>query len=295
MKVLLTGASGFLGQYVLDELRRQEIETVIVGRHRPRNSQWASFIEVDLLSGEASFAFIDEARASHLLHLAWYAEHGKYWSSPLNLDWVDATAKIVQRFCDAGGRNVVVAGTCAEYEWSQPVCREDVTPLNPSTLYGTAKDSARRQTAAICAAHDVRCDWGRIFLPFGQGENCERLIPSLVDVFAGKRDAFGVNAAAYRDFLHVSDVAAGFMTLLRSGEGRVYNVSSGVPTLLSDVVKMIAELMVADPTPVLSLATSRPGEPTHLVGDNNRIKSLGWHPKLTLREGLMRTLNELPI
>jgi len=295
MRVLLTGASGFLGRYVLEELRRNEIETVIVGRHRPQNSQWATFVEVDLISPDVSFDFVREIDASHLVHLAWYAEHGKYWSSPLNLDWVDATAKLVQRFCETGGRHVVVAGTCAEYEWSQPVCREDETALNPSTLYGTTKDAARRLTHAVCAAHDVRCDWGRIFLPYGRGENRERLIPSLIDVFSGKRAAFGVNAAAYRDFLHVSDVAAGFMTLLRSGEGRTYNVASGSPVLLSDVVKMIAELMEADPTPVLSLATSRPGEPTHLVGDNSRIKSLGWHPKLTLRDGLKRTLNELPI
>lgn len=295
MKVLLTGASGFLGQHVLEELRRNEIETVIVGRHRPRDSQWAEYVGADLLADDRRFDFFDECQASHFLHLAWYAEHGKYWSSPFNLDWVDATSKLVQQFCEAGGQHVVVAGTCAEYEWSQPLCVEDETPLNPSTLYGTAKDAARRLAVAICAAHDVRCDWGRIFLPYGQGENRERLIPSLIDVFAGKRAAFGVNADACRDFLHVSDVAAGFMTLLRSGEGRAYNISSGNPVVLSDVVKMVAELMGADPTPVLSLATSRPGEPTHLVGDNSRIQSLGWHPKLTMRDGLLRTFNERPI
>lgn len=294
MKVLLTGASGFLGQYVLEELRRNEIETVIVGRHRPHDSQWASFIETDLLSAEACFDFIKVAGASHMMHLAWYAEHGKYWSSPLNLDWVHATEKIVKCFCEAGGQHVIVAGTCAEYEWSQPVCHEEETPLNPSSLYGSSKNEARRLTQAICAAHGVRCDWARVFLPYGRGENGERLIPSLMAVFAGKRPAFGVNADAYRDFLHASDVAAGFLTLLHAGEGRVYNVSSGIPVLLSDVVKMIAELMSADPAPVLSLATSRPGEPIYLVGDNSRIKSLGWHPKLSLREGLIRTLNELP-
>lgn len=292
MRVLLTGASGFLGGYVLDSLRRQSIETVMLERRRAPDSAFADFIEADLLATPDFAALVKESEATHLLHLAWYAEHGKYWTSPLNLRWVEATTRLVEAFCETGGQQVVVAGSCAEYDWAHGYCREDSTPLNPATLYGTAKDAARRLVMAVCAQHQVPCAWGRVFLPFGAGEASQRLIPSLIDVFRGKRPPFGVNATADRDFLHASDVAEGFIALLRSGESGAYNISSGQPIQLASVVRELARLLDADPQTVLGLTTERPGEPPLLVGENGKLKTLGWQPALSLAQGLERTVRE---
>lgn len=292
MRVLLTGASGFLGRYALDSLRRQGAEVVMLGRCRTPDSAFAEFIETDLLAAPDFAALVKESRATHLLHLAWYAEHGKYWTSPLNLRWVEATTRLIEAFCEAGGRQVAVAGSCAEYDWSHGYCREASTPSNPATLYGTAKDAARRLAMAVCAQHQVQCAWGRVFLPFGTGESSQRLIPSLIEVFRGQRPPFGVNAPAYRDFLHASDVAEGFVALLRNGESGVYNISSGQPVQLADVVRELAQLLGADPQAVLNLTTVRPGEPPLLAGENLRLKALGWQPALSLAQGLECTVRE---
>lgn len=290
MKVLLTGASGFIGRYILSALQRSGIEVVAMGRSRPQSV--VPFIRADLLSLGDMTALMQQAQATHLLHLAWYAEHGKFWTSPLNLRWVEATTRLVEAFCAAGGQLVVIAGTCAEYDWTHGYCREDSTPLNPATLYGTAKDATRRLVMAVCAQHQVFCAWGRIFLPYGQGESASRLIPSLIDVFRGKREPFGVNATAYRDFLHVSDVAEGFVRLLTTGASGAYNICSGEPVCLAEVVTTLATLLGADPEPILALTTERPGEPPLLVGENLKLKALGWRPALTLAQGLERTVRE---
>lgn len=292
MRVLLTGASGFLGRYALDSLRRHGIETVMLGRRRAPDSAFADFIEADLLATPDFPSLIQGSGVTHLLHLAWYAEHGKYWTSPLNLRWVEATTRLAEAFCEAGGRQVVVAGTCAEYDWLHGYCREDSTPLNPATLYGTAKDAARRLAMAVCALHQVPCAWGRVFLPFGTGEASQRLIPSLIEVFRGKRPPFGVNAVAYRDFLHASDVAEGFIALLQRGESGAYNISSGQPVHLGDVVRELARLLDADPQVVLDLTTARPGEPPLLAGENLKLKALGWQQALPLAQGLEQTVRE---
>lgn len=293
MKVLLTGASGFLGQYVLNRLQQQGIETVVLGRKQPFGSTLAGFIEADLLSAPDFPALIQKTSATHLLHLAWYTEHGKYWTSPLNLRWVNASTQLIEVFCQAGGQRVVMAGTCAEYDWSHGYCREESTPLNPATLYGTAKDAARRLIMAICTQHKVPCAWGRVFLPFGAGESSQRLIPSLIEVFRGQRPPFGINTAAYRDFLHASDVAEGFITLLQSAEHGAYNISSGQPVPLENTVHYLAKLFNADPQQVLNLSTERPGEPELLVGDNHRLRALGWHPALSLAQGLEKVVKEI--
>lgn len=289
MRVLLTGASGFIGRYALRALQAQGIEVVAIGRNRPDAS--VQFIEADLLAIADLMPLVQQAQATHLLHLAWYAEHGKYWTSPLNLRWIDASTRLVEAFCGAGGQKVVLAGTCAEYDWAHGYCREDSTPLDGATLYGIAKDAARRLAMAVCAQHQVPCAWGRIFLPFGRGEFANRLIPSLIDVFQGKRPPFGVNALAYRDFLHASDVAAAFVRLLTDGTTGTYNVSSGEPIRLAEVVTILANLCSASPDSVLSLTNKRFGEPPLLVGENSKIRALGWCPGLSLAQGLERVLN----
>ncbi|MBK8119743.1 MAG: NAD-dependent epimerase/dehydratase [Sulfuritalea sp.] len=277
MRVLLTGASGFLGRYVLSQLTRQGIDVVVVGRSRPA-VHGGDFIEADLLQKEDCSAAVQRARATHLIHLAWYAEHGNYWESPLNLRWLEGSIQLVEAFCSAGGRKVVAAGTCAEYDWSCGYCREDASPLAPASMYGTAKDATRRLAAVVCGAHQIAFAWGRIFLPYGQGEDSRRLIPSLIEVFQGRRLPFGVNAIAYRDFLHAEDVARGFLSLLLSDAAGNYNISSGQPTQIAEVVRLIASAFGGDASDVLDLSTERPSEPEMLIGDCQKLKALGWQP-----------------
>jgi len=284
MKVLLTGASGFLGQYMLNRLQKNGISTVVVGRSLPKNVSPIDFIQADLLGNPDFRNLISKSGATHLLHFAWYAEYGKYWTSSFNLRWTEATVRFVEAFCLSGGQKVVVAGTCAEYDWSYGYCRENITPLNPITLYGLAKDATRRLTMAVCAEQKTPCAWGRIFLPYGQGEDSRRLIPSLIEVFQGKRPPFGVNATAYRDFLHADDLAHGFLKLLLSDAEGSYNICSGQPVQIAEVARHIANSLETDPQTVLELSKERPGEPSFLVGDNQKLKLLGWHAEHSLAD-----------
>ena len=286
MKVLLTGAGGFIGRHVLDALDKQGIETIAVGRRKPDGWPDSAFEVADLLEIDDLDALTAKVGATHLLHLAWYAEHGKYWNSPLNLRWCDTTTRLVEAFCKAGGRHVVMAGTCAEYDWSFGYCREAETPIDPATLYGSAKDATRRLAMAVCREHGVPCAWGRIFLTYGAGEAPQRLVPALADIFRGEREPFAIDQDCFRDFLHVADVAAAFTTLLTERASGVYNISSGEPVRLADVVRWIAGSLDGDADRVLRLASGRSGQPPVLVGENLKLKELGWRPAITIQQGL---------
>ncbi|MEI6415051.1 MAG: NAD(P)-dependent oxidoreductase [Pseudomonadota bacterium] len=291
MKVLLTGASGFIGQQVLASLRRSGIDVVTVGRTCPHDLVSASFIQADLLDESSLVPLFDRIFPTHLIHLAWVTEYGAYRTSPMNLQWTHASSQLVQAFCKAGGRHVVVAGTCFEYDGSHGYCRELTTPLEPATLYGIAKDATRRLVAAVCAQHKVSCAWGRVFLLHGKGEDSRRFVPSLLDAFSGARSPFAVNLPAWRDFLHVSDVAEGLVTLLRSGANGVYNVSSGEPVQLRQLVRTLAGLIDVDPAPILDIESPRGrDEPALFVGESLRLRALGWQPRHSLAEGLALTV-----
>lgn len=277
IKVLLTGANGFLGRHVLKRLLDAGIDTVAVGRSLPLNCQPTNFICADLLNLNDFKNVVAQAEATHLLHLAWYAEHGLYWASPLNLRWVDASVRLVEAFCQSeSSRHVIMAGTCAEYDWSYGYCSEDLTPLKPKTLYGISKDVTRSLTLAICEQFEVTHTWGRIFLPYGEGEDDRRLIPSLKAVFQGFKEPFGVNVSVYRDFLSVEDSATAFIKLLEVGAAGSFNICSGSPVMLGDVVKHFAKVYDADPAIVFELSSERHGEPHLLVGNNQKLKNLGW-------------------
>lgn len=292
MKVMVTGAAGFLGAYVLRALERQGIAALAVGRTRPCDCAGADFIAADLLAEQDLAPLCAQARASHLVHLAWFTRHGEYVSSPLNFRWVDASTRLVEAFCKIGGQHVLVAGSCAEYQSSDGRCDEDTTPLHPATVYGVAKDATRRLLMALCAQHRVPCAWARIFFPYGAGEASPRLLPRLIAALQGKAPGFGVSGAAQRDFLHAGDVAQGILCLSRSRTAGSYNLSSGRPVEIAGLVRELAQLLGKDPQAVLDLAPERPADTPVLVGNNAKLRALGWRQELTLGQGLEQMLRD---
>lgn len=284
MKVMLTGASGFVGRYVAKELERQGIEYVSLQRGMISGVR---AIQIDLLGTHELDAMFQKFKPTHLVHLAWYAEHGKYWDSELNLQWVLATRRLVEAFCSSGGQHVVITGTCAEYDWTHGYCVEDVTPLKPKSLYGICKDTTRRVIELVVEKYCVPLSWARVFFPYGPGEASQRLIPSLFRAFKKDILPFGVNASSYRDLLHVEDAARAVLACAQSNFVGAVNICSGRPVQISEVVDAIARINNSDPEIILKLAPQNQEINNFLVGKNKKLQSLGWKQEIMLGQGLI--------
>ena len=284
MKVMLTGATGFVGRYVARELERQGIQYVSLQRGMASDDR---AIQIDLLGTYELDALFQKIKPTHLIHVAWYAEHGKYWDSELNLQWALATKRLVEAFCSSGGQHVVITGTCAEYDWAHGYCVEDVTPLKPKSLYGICKDTTRRIIELVIEKHEVSMSWARVFFPYGPGEASQRLIPSLFKAFKGEVSAFGVNASSYRDLLHVEDAARAVLACAQSKFVGAVNICSGIPVQISKVVDVVAKINNYNPEIILKLAPKTPEINHFLVGENKKLQSLGWKQEIMLDQGLM--------
>lgn len=292
-RILVTGATGFIGRRALEPLGAAGFEVHAVARRPPPDPAAAvRWHAADLLHAEQRRAVVERARPSHLLHVAWYAEPGAFWTAPENASWVVATVGLMEDFVAAGGTRAVFAGTCAEYEWggAPGPLREDA-PLEAGTFYGACKDATRRVVSGLGEHREIAVAWGRVFHVYGPGEDERRLVAGVARALAlGERAATSAGDQV-RDFLHVDDLAAAFAALVASDVTGAVNVASGEGVTVRRVVELIAaaagrpELLDAGALP------ARPGEPAELVADVTRLREeVGFEPSISLADGLAETV-----
>ena len=175
---LVTGASGFIGAMVVEHLLSAGHNVHAVSTQAQAPVDGVTWHRADLLEPGTAETLVASLRPKRLVHLAWYAEPGHFWDSAENIRWVGATLWLLRAFADAGGRRAVLAGTCAEYDWSVGgVCSEGKTPLLPTTLYGVSKDATRRVAAAFADIAGFEFAGPRWHPRAPPGEPSQRLLP----------------------------------------------------------------------------------------------------------------------
>jgi len=289
-RVLVTGASGFLGRPLVSALRGAGCDVVTVGR-APAATSSVTHLVADLLKPDEMATAVRRASATHLAHLAWHVAHHDFWTSPLNDAWADASVALARQFLAHGGHHIISAGSCAEYAPAGAAMLEEQADLGPTTRYGRAKVDAHRRIHAACAETGGLCSWGRIFVPYGPGDHPERLVPSLIEVCRGRRAPFTLSPGDVRDFIHADDVAAALVCLLQHGVPGAVNVSTGIPATIASVATCVARACGVSPELLLPNAGNHHAiahtNTAHwLVGVPSTLNSLGWAPAVTLDEGI---------
>ena len=314
-RVLVSGAGGFIGRWSVPALLRlgYEVHAVLsgnAGRDVPAQLEGAKIHFADLLDPSHVDALTSEVKPSHLLHFAWIATPGVYWNSAENFRWLAASDQLLRCFRAHGGSRVMMAGSCAEYDWSRvEVCDELSSPLAktktapPSGAAAAGDSGAAASPYAACKiALQKRLDdfgrqehlspaWGRIFFQFGPHEHPDRLVPSVICNLLLNREAPCSHGRQIRSFLHVADVGEAFAAVLDSELEGPVNIGSDERVALADLVDRIGRQIGR---PELLRVGARPAslrEPALLVPEIHRLRDEArWRPRFTLNEALSDTI-----
>jgi nucleoside-diphosphate-sugar epimerase len=290
-RVLVTGAAGFIGRHCLPILASMDFEVHAVDLVQLKEPDMAYWHPVDLLDAKQTRELIKKIRPTHLLHFAWYAKPGEYWNSIENLRWLEGSLHLIRAFQESGGERLVVAGTCAEYDWNCGFCSEYITPLTPSKLYGTCKHSLHLILNSFSQIAGLSSAWGRIFFLYGPHENANRLVSSIILNLLNKKVAPCTHGNQIRDFLYVKDVASAFVSLLMSDVRGPVNIASGRPVTIREVALTIADCFNERERVQFGVLPSPENEPLLIVGDRRRLSNeVGWHPNYDLATSIEETV-----
>lgn len=293
-RILVTGASGFIGGHCLDRLRDSGHEVHAVStKPRASNEPWLEWHQADLLSSADTATLMAAVEPTHLLHLAWFVEHGKYTDATENLHWVRASIELVERFVEHRGRRLIGCGSCAEYDWNAGFCSETTTPLRPLSYYGESKRSFGSLLLGYAEGSGISAAWARVFFLYGPGGSLQALIPAVALALLRAERAPCTIGRQMRDYLYVADVADALITLLMSDLTGPINIGSGRPRRLCEIVRRIADALDgADLVDRGAIDGSR--EPPMVVADIRRLeRELGWSPSWDLDAGLAKTIEWL--
>jgi nucleoside-diphosphate-sugar epimerase len=277
--VMVTGASGFIGSHVVEQLLLAGFEVLAVvrsihssERHRAR----VKFIECDLHDHRQLERIIAAHQPTACIHSAWTIGPD-YQNDSANDQWIETSLELHRTLRRHHCQWLGAFGTCIESESEEPVlCR-----------YARAKASLRRR---LFAASDdaIKLCWWRVFQPFGPGEPGHRLLPSLIEALVRGR-TFCVEAPdEVRDFIHVEDIARAAVLSLTAGAEGVFDLGSGTGMRVLDVALAVADLvggrhLVRTKAPATRTCPSAQA----LVADTEPFRAAsGWSPQRTLESGL---------
>lgn len=244
MRVLLTGATGFVGRALARELagRQTDLTCVIRSGSAHRLPVPARTVETpDLFAQDADWWADTCAGADLVLHAAWYAEPGKYLTSPRNLDCLAGTLALAQGAARAEVRRLVGIGTCFEYDLSLGHLPVN-TPLDPQTPYAAAKTATFLTLSRWLPQEGVSFLWARLFFLYGEGEDPRRLVPYLHRQLQAGQQAELTEGTQIRDYMEVREAARMIADDALGGVEGATNIASGKGRTVRALAEEIADI-----------------------------------------------------
>lgn len=307
-KVLVTGAGGFIGSHLVSVLVKAGAEVCAFVRYNSRGDPgMLRALEpevmgaVELTAGDLRDE--DAVRTAvkgceRVFHLGALISIPYSYKHPAEVASTNmmGTLNMLLACRDLGVARLVHTSTSEVYGTAQVVPINERHPLQGQSPYSASKIGADKLAESFYAAYDLPVITVRPFNTYGPGQSGRAVIPTIITQALTRDVIYLGNLETTRDFTYVDDTVAGFLRAAESdnGLGEVFNLGCGEEIAIGDLARLVLKMtgrQAAIETKTLRLRP-RKSEVMRLISDNTRAREvLGWTPRVTLEEGLARTID----
>ena len=241
-KVIVSGATGFIGQHLIPILLKDGYEVLAISRNQKRAEFLPWFKDVKFISydfhSDQQITKVEGFRG--LIHLAWQ-DLPNYDSSIHVKKNLPCSYRFIDSLIDKGVNQVLIAGTCFEYGLKSGAISSSSTK-EPTTQYAIAKDTLRKKLTLLSFKKDFNLQWARIFYMFGKGQNSNSIISQLDFAIKNNQKVFHMSGGEQlRDYLPVEKASEKLSNLYKSGNKGIFNICSGKPISIRNLVESYIE------------------------------------------------------
>ena len=285
-RILLTGATGFVGGNLLKSISKFGVDVDVVVRSGRKNdfssnALVSNVIETPNLFNHDSNWWASLCRGySMVIHVAWYVEPGLYLDSDKNIECLIGSLSLAQGARTAGVKKFIGVGTCLEYELKKEPLSVGNTPLRPRTLYGASKLSLFTALSQLFSTQENSFLWCRLFflLPNRGDEimhgNNQRLGDYIKSRISRNQLVFLTNGTQTRDYLYVEDATDMMAKAIFEGKTGAINICSGIPRTVKDVAEEIATSLGRPELLRFGSKAPSENEPEYILGERDAFFGL---------------------
>lgn len=267
MRLLVTGATGYIGRSLLPRLLARSGHVRCVVRDQAAVSGADDCVVIpDLWSASDEDLDVALAGVDAVVHLAWYVDAGDYLTSGENARCLTGTLHLAERARIAGVQRFVGIGTCLEYDTQYGYLTAD-TPLAPISPYACAKAAAYLALSSSLNRSEMSFAWARLFHIHGGNEDPRRLTSYLRSQLEAGRPVKLTSGRQIRDYSHIEDVAGMLSDLVFDQYEGVANICSGVPITIADFVRRLAADYDGEGLLNFGERPDRPDDPPCIIGE----------------------------
>jgi len=272
-KMLITGATGFLGKNFLECVNQEKYEIYTIQRGQLCGQ--IRSCQADLLDKDYLKNAIASFQADILVLFAWNVKSQAYWHSMENHKWADATLFTAEQFLEHGGKYIVFAGTSAIYDYSHGVLTEDSKMEYPDSVYGISKLYTSEMLRILAESKGAKYMEVRLFSIFGIYERSGRLITNTIDALLDNKKVINYKWKLKRDYIYIKDAVRAIWHLIDLRVEGVYNISSGKAISIQTIIETIAHCMGKEELIVLSEFDGA-DEYILIQGNNKKLLNTGF-------------------
>lgn len=269
MRLVITGATGFIGRHLIPECVKRFSEVYAISRGEGVQ-KGVIHLRCDLHDHGRVRGLIGSLKPTHLVHLAWCAGSG-YQDSKANREWYDSTIVLLDAFCESGGQRVIVSGTCAEYDWSTTALLDEwLSCTRAVSRYSKYKSHLLKHLTRFSLLTGVTFAWLRLFFVYGPADQPERPFPKLILNPAHPSSNVWRSDTCIRDYVCVSMVAKVISNLIDHNLAGALNIGTG-SGISRRIISRFVEAVLCTIPDYSNACASNAVDAAPVIGDVSRL------------------------